>query len=246
MNNQKGNPIGVLNRWLSWYFRATVKKAGLFALIVIILTTGHPSDKSLLIGLAIVIIGIALRLWASGYPVADVTVSGPYRYMRYPHQFGTGVWLVGIAVTGRQMDIVLLACVLAGLVLTREIRNWDAQYERTSGHSFHLYQKVVPSIFPSFIPLETTFMKREFGFLAAESDFSIKRAFLVGYRENEGEIVTIFYTLVIEIAFFMLHRFDGIVPVKPIFLVGCFVFLIGRVIFFAIRGERRMQPRSTI
>lgn len=244
MINLRRNHLGVLDRWMGRSFRVTAKEAALFLLTVVILATAYPSEKSILIGSGIITVGLILRSWAAGYERVGILISGPYLFVRYPHHLGTVIWLVGIAVIGRQLDIVLLSCVLSAVFLTWEIRHWDARDTRLLGHSFLLYQKIVPGMFPSLMPLKLDFLKREFGFLGVELPFSLKRSIFEGQRGNDGEIITIFYTFIILIVYFLILRFDGIIPVRQLFLGGCFSFLVVRFIFFAVRGERRLQMRS--
>ena len=91
-------------------------------------STQDRGSLSILIGLLLILLGVALRwysIWTLGrYFTRDVAVSagqqivqhGPYRAIRHPAYSGTFLTMlgVGLAVTNWASLLVLLTCVLAG------------------------------------------------------------------------------------------------------------------------------------
>jgi protein-S-isoprenylcysteine O-methyltransferase Ste14 len=84
-----------------------------FVFTAIFLWLARPTPMSLLIGLALVIPGLAIRALASGHVKKneELTMTGPYAYTRNPLYLGSLILTVGFAISARNWWIG------AGLVL---------------------------------------------------------------------------------------------------------------------------------
>lgn len=89
-------------RWRRWAAHNRVRVTILFAVAYV--AFGQPSPQRLIAGAAIVAVGQALRLWASGHLQRNVTLarSGPYALIRHPLYLGSLLMGIGLAlaVTG--------------------------------------------------------------------------------------------------------------------------------------------------
>ena len=74
-----------------------------FLLLAAFAWLSSPSTTSMLIGVPISVIGLALRAWASGHLAKDqqLATTGPYAYLRNPLYAGTLVTAVGIVIAAR-------------------------------------------------------------------------------------------------------------------------------------------------
>jgi protein-S-isoprenylcysteine O-methyltransferase Ste14 len=93
--------------------------AGFFVLPAM-LVFAHPTRSSLLLGVAIAALGLALRAWASGYLRKNerLTTSGPYSFTRNPLYLGTLILGTGAAIcTGSIWLVVLFAALYSTIYL---------------------------------------------------------------------------------------------------------------------------------
>ena len=87
-----------------------------FLLLVTFAWLSHPTWQSMVIGLPIAVLGLALRAWATGHLTKDqhLTTSGPYAYIRNPLYAGTLIVAAGIVIASRD---TVLAVIFAAIFL---------------------------------------------------------------------------------------------------------------------------------
>jgi len=70
-----------------------------------ILLLAHPTRESWMLGLVVITLGEALRIWASGYihKSAEVTSSGPYAMCRHPLYLGHFIIATGFCITANSL-----------------------------------------------------------------------------------------------------------------------------------------------
>ncbi|MEO5657282.1 MAG: isoprenylcysteine carboxylmethyltransferase family protein [Nitrospiria bacterium] len=121
-----------------------------FLLSLLVLMTAHPTVRSIVGGLPLVLLGEALRTWASGYLRKDdeLTVSGPYAYSRNPLYLGSFILGLGFSVmTGWWWMVAVFAAVFLFMYRTT-IRREEDTLAAKFGARFEGYRAAVPWLFP--------------------------------------------------------------------------------------------------
>ncbi|MHB8054112.1 MAG: methyltransferase family protein [Candidatus Aminicenantales bacterium] len=137
-------------------YRGRVRFA-LFVLIVV-LVLARPTFRSVVIGAAIGLIGLALRAWAAGHIRKEkaLAVTGPYRYTRNPLYLGSFILGLGLVVGARSwwgagvFVVYFLAFYIPVMAEERDrLRNLFPRAESE-------YESRVPAFFPTLRPAPAT------------------------------------------------------------------------------------------
>jgi len=114
----------------------------------------RPSIGSLLLGLPISILGLALRAWAAGHLMKDqhLATGGPYRYIRNPLYLGTLIVAAGLAVACRSWGLAVLFGAVFTLIYLPVIM-LEEQHLRKLFPNYAEYAGRVPSLIPFRAPL---------------------------------------------------------------------------------------------
>jgi protein-S-isoprenylcysteine O-methyltransferase Ste14 len=90
-----------------------------------VLWLARPTDATLVAGVAIAVVGEALRIWAAGHltKAQEVTTSGPYRWLAHPLYLGSSVIGAGLAIASASVVVALLIAVYFVATLTASIRS---------------------------------------------------------------------------------------------------------------------------
>jgi protein-S-isoprenylcysteine O-methyltransferase Ste14 len=109
----------------------------------------RPSAASLAWSLLLVIPGLLLRGYASGYVKknAELTVTGPYAYTRNPLYLGSIMIAFGFAAASRSLLITVLLALLFLLIYGPTIYS-EEQFLRATFPEFDAYARRVPRLFP--------------------------------------------------------------------------------------------------
>lgn len=114
----------------------------------------RPTATSLLLALAAVVAGLALRLWAAGHLQKNsaLTTGGPYAYTRNPLYLGTALVTGGVAIASASPVVMALA-VLYFLAfypysMIQESRFLAGRF----GESYASWAGQVPAFFPRLRP----------------------------------------------------------------------------------------------
>jgi len=109
----------------------------------------RPSEHSLLASLLLVLPGIALRGYASGYVKknAELTTTGPYAYTRNPLYLGSMLLAFGFAGASRNAWIVIALAALFAVIYWPTILGEEA-YLRARFPEFAAYAQRVPRLLP--------------------------------------------------------------------------------------------------
>lgn len=129
----------------------------------------HPTARSFFVGLAIALLGEALRIWGVGYSGAttrssrvvttQLVTAGPYAFVRNPLYLGNFItalgflvvgagglsWALRLALTG---VIVLTYVIVYGMIIPLE----EEYLGRTYGRTYLEYKMVVPRLLPRLTP----------------------------------------------------------------------------------------------
>ena len=141
-----------MRRGGTWIQRWRVPLGFVCAFIFIFLA--KPSPRTLVLGAAVSVIGLAIRAWASGHirKNAELAISGPYAYTRNPLYVGS--FLIGLGFTiasGRIVLALLFAALFLGIYFP-VMRVEASTMTELFGDKYQLYKQGVPLFFPRFTP----------------------------------------------------------------------------------------------
>jgi protein-S-isoprenylcysteine O-methyltransferase Ste14 len=113
----------------------------------------RPSVEFLALSLLLVIPGLWLRGYASGYVKknAEITMTGPYAYTRNPLYLGSMLIAFGFAVAARSVWIAIALAVLFAVIYIPVIRSEEA-FLRTKFAGYDAYAARVPRLLPRLRP----------------------------------------------------------------------------------------------
>ena len=110
-----------------------------------------PTWNSLLAGLPLSVLGLALRAWAAGHLEKNMALaeSGPYAYVRNPLYIGTLTTAAGLVIASRRWELgVLFATVF--LLIYLPVVELEEQHLRTLFPNYAAYAQRVPTLLPRF------------------------------------------------------------------------------------------------
>jgi protein-S-isoprenylcysteine O-methyltransferase Ste14 len=141
----------MLSSWSRVARRIRVPMGFLFAAFY--LWFARPSAASLAWSLLLVIPGLGLRAYASGYVKknAELTVTGPYAYTRNPLYLGSLLMAFGFAAASRSLWITGVLTVLFILIYAPTIYG-EEQFLRSLFPAFESYAQRVPRLLPRLTP----------------------------------------------------------------------------------------------
>lgn len=120
-----------------------------FAFAILYAWLARPILGSILLGLLLVIPGLAIRALASGHVRKNeqLTTSGPYAYTRNPLYLGSLILALGFAVASRSWWVAGVM-VLMFLAIYIPVIKSEEVYLRSQFHEFDEYARVVPRLIP--------------------------------------------------------------------------------------------------
>jgi len=110
-----------------------------------------PTWNSLLAGLPLSLLGLALRAWAAGHLEKNMALaeSGPYAYVRNPLYIGTLMTAAGMVIASRRWELgILFAAVF--LLIYLPVVELEEQHLRTLFPDYAAYAQRVPTLLPRF------------------------------------------------------------------------------------------------
>lgn len=117
---------------------------------VAILALSHPSYQSWLIGCLVVVIGEALRIWASGHihKMAEVTQTGPYALCRHPLYLGHLLIAIGFCIMGDSIAALIIILASFLLIYMPTWKNEENNLTEKFGDTYSEYMKATPALLP--------------------------------------------------------------------------------------------------
>lgn len=111
---------------------------------------GRPTWTSLAVGIAVIVPGAALHLWAKGcLRIGDeVTTSGPYRFVRNPFYLATLIVDAGLAVVIAEPWVAVAYFPLWFVVHSLTIRGEERGLTEIFGERYTTYRAKVPWLLP--------------------------------------------------------------------------------------------------
>jgi len=121
-------------------------------LIVLFAATARPIQMLAIIGLPIALLGVLVRLYASGFIVKNeqLATDGPYRFARHPLYTGNILLVVGFAIAGSHWWGLPLAVFFFWFYYPPAIEYEDRKLQRLFGTSWELWAGRTPALMPRF------------------------------------------------------------------------------------------------
>lgn len=150
-----------------------------FAFAVVFLWLARPSWRTMLASLVLVLPGLWLRGYASGYvrKNAELATSGPYAHTRNPLYLGSMLIAFGFAAAAASWLILAALALLFAIIYVPTIQGEEA-YLREHFAGFDAYARQVPRLLPRLTPAVTS---SPGGILAPRGSFS--RELYMRHRE---------------------------------------------------------------
>jgi len=146
MNTAKsGNWYARLEAWF-----ATHRIVATAPVAVLLIALARPTPALLAIGGALVILGEAMRIWASGHidKNARLATAGPYAHTRNPLYVANLVLLIGFCVMSGNPWVTALALLAFAMIYRPVIREEAAHMDRLFGDEYRQWSAEVPLFFP--------------------------------------------------------------------------------------------------
>jgi protein-S-isoprenylcysteine O-methyltransferase Ste14 len=168
-----------------------------FAFAAVYLGFAHPSPLAVALSLLLVVPGVWLRAYASGYVKKnqELATTGPYAHTRNPLYLGSILIAFGFAAASASWIILILLSVLFAVIYIPTIRGEEA-FLHAHFPAFVAYSRAVPRLLPRLTPAPTT---------AAAGVFS--KALYLQHREYNALIgsIALYLALILRLWFARLH-----------------------------------------
>ena len=124
--------------------------AVLFVLLVSLL--GHPVPELFYAGTAIAVVGMLVRMWASGYVMKNkqLATNGPYAYVRHPLYVGNILLLIGFSLASSLWWSFVLMIALLWFYYPPTISYEDNKLRGIFGEEWEAWSKNIHALIPTF------------------------------------------------------------------------------------------------
>lgn len=135
-----------------------------FAVAAVTLALARPTWPAWQAGLLVAIGGEAIRIWAAGHleKSREVTMSGPYRWVRHPLYVGSVVLAIGVVLAAHSIVVAVLAALYLGSTITAAIRTEEAFLRKTFGESYDRYRRSEGEPMVRHFSIERAIRNREY------------------------------------------------------------------------------------
>lgn len=124
--------------------------------IVLASFAGEPRAALFALGVVLVLLGIVVRLWASGHVKKNkvLATTGPYAYVRHPLYVGNLTLLFGFAIASALWWTTPLLGAFALAFYPPAIRAEDAKLQRKFGEQWELWRARTRALIPRLTPYQ--------------------------------------------------------------------------------------------
>lgn len=124
-----------------------------FLLVALFLWLSRPSAGSLIVGVPISVLGLAIRAWAAGHLAKNerLASTGPYAYVRNPLYIGTLLVAAGLVIAAREPWLAVVVGIVFVFVYLPVIE-LEEQHLRTLFPEYADYAERVPMLLPKLGP----------------------------------------------------------------------------------------------
>ncbi len=122
--------------------------------VILVSALGDPVATLLPVGMLLVVLGVAIRLWASGHihKTRELAVDGPYAFVRHPLYVGNILLLCGFALASGLWWSALLLLVLFAGFYPPAIAREDRFLEETFGETWRVWRSKTHALWPRLAP----------------------------------------------------------------------------------------------
>lgn len=125
-----------------------------FAVIFVLLASllGQPQELLLYAGTVVIALGIAVRMWASGYVMKnkELATTGPYAYVRHPLYVGNILLLLGFSMAASLWWAFVLMAALLWFYYPPTISYEDNKLRGIFGEEWENWAKNIHALIPTF------------------------------------------------------------------------------------------------
>ncbi|MBL4774774.1 MAG: isoprenylcysteine carboxylmethyltransferase family protein [Mariprofundus sp.] len=148
MNSEPPSEPRLAQKTHKYLLRARIPASILMALAIIVFA--HPSQSSWLLGLVVVVIGEALRIWASGHihKSAQVTCTGPYAMVRHPLYLGHFLIATGFCITGDSIIAFIIVSISFFVIYIPTWKNEEKNLTELFGATYSDFMATTPALLP--------------------------------------------------------------------------------------------------
>jgi protein-S-isoprenylcysteine O-methyltransferase Ste14 len=137
--------------------KGIIKAIPLGIAFIVLIVLAEPNPFSIIVGVWLVAIGEAVRIWASGHLMRrnELTTSGPYAYLRDPLYLGRLLLLVGFCIMAWGYNWILLILGLGVFFfnyMPRKYRKEMTRLEDLFGQEYTDYASYARSLIPRMRP----------------------------------------------------------------------------------------------
>jgi protein-S-isoprenylcysteine O-methyltransferase Ste14 len=128
-----------------------------FVFAVLYLWLARPTPLFMALSLALVVPGVLLRAYASGYVKKnrELTMTGPYAHTRNPLYLGSMLIAFGFALAARNIWIAVALAALFAVIYIPVIRG-EEEFLRSAFPDFDVYAARVPRLLTRLTPAKTS------------------------------------------------------------------------------------------
>lgn len=118
--------------------------------VAVVAIFAQTTALSFYLGLPLVVLGMLVRLWASGHIMKNkaLATDGPYAMVRHPLYTGNVLILAGFAVAANLWWGYLLLVLIYLLFYPATIRYEDEKLHKLFGETWERWRAVTPALFP--------------------------------------------------------------------------------------------------
>ncbi len=191
------------------------------------------TDVSFFWGAVLMIAGLAIRFWASGYlkKSRSLATSGPYAYTRNPLYLGNFILGLGVSVIANNIWLTLYYIATFSYAYIGTISDEEKLLYEKFGQAYNDYLKNVPAFFPSLKAYRAS----------EKSPFELRQSF------RNGEFIRVCGFSMLILFFYILHQLrsrESGVSIDSKIAVSLFV-VFSLLLWFNISIRKRKEGEWT-
>jgi protein-S-isoprenylcysteine O-methyltransferase Ste14 len=160
-----------------------IRRVPIFVGAILLVIFAKPNAVGILVGVIVILIGEAIRIWAAGHLQKNeiLTVTGPYAYVKNPLYIGTILITAGFCILAD--NIYLLAAATFAFCfhyIPYKKRVEGDRLRRVFGSRYDDYDQKVPEYVPRLVPYSTEKASWKFGNFIENSEEGILLIVLIG------------------------------------------------------------------